>query len=169
MFLEPLGDLTPRSLHTPTETSPPDPCPAVLIDVVFKAHFSAHNSSKHLAVVGGHPLLGEWDVSRALGLEETQHVDRQGKTVWRGTITMPLDSTAEYKLIIVDGSSKVLWEGGPNRHVSVAAVTGHVSFVPDSYDVDASFQEAEFGGAGAESLGHKVVTLMPFNVCTRVQ
>lgn len=70
-----------------------------------------------LAVVGSTPELGEWDVSRALRLDDSSY------PVWMISIDLPCAGTVvEYKFVILDAATGSLkkWEEGRNRRLVIA-------------------------------------------------
>lgn len=84
-------------------------------NLVLRVDCSQMEPNRHFAIVGNQEMLGNWDVTKKVRLDES------GFPVWK----IALDATKikfplEYKYLIVDtASDEVLaWGGGPNRLVN---------------------------------------------------
>lgn len=64
---------------------------------------------QNVFVAGSIPALGDWDPSAAVPLSSA------GYPVWSATVSLPANTSFEYKYIVKDGSGNVTWESGANR------------------------------------------------------
>jgi alpha-amylase len=63
---------------------------------------------ENVFVLGNRAELGNWNTSGGLALSAATY------PVWRGTVSLPANTTVEYKYVKKNGSS-VVWESGGNR------------------------------------------------------
>ena len=70
---------------------------------------------QNVYVVGSIPALGSWNTSSAVALSAA------GYPVWSGTVTLPPNTSFEYKYIKKDPDGTVEWESGGNRTYSTGA------------------------------------------------
>ncbi|PWI18788.1 alpha-amlyase [Streptomyces sp. Act143] len=82
--------------------------------------YASTSSGTNVYVVGSVPALGSWDTSKAIRLSST------GYPVWSGEVSVPINTSFEYKYIKKDSSGNVTWESNANRAGSSA--TSAVSF-----------------------------------------
>jgi alpha-amylase len=69
---------------------------------------------ENVFVLGNRPELSNWDTSGGLALSPATY------PVWRGTVTLPANTTFEYKYVKKNGSW-VGWESGDNRVVNTGS------------------------------------------------
>jgi len=69
---------------------------------------------ENVHVVGSIPALGSWNPSSAVPLSSAAY------PVWRGTVSLPVNTPFEYKYIKRNGST-VVWENDPNRSAATTA------------------------------------------------
>ena len=84
----------------------------MLIDVPFKAYLNVEPPFSAVAVCGSHPSLGEWNATKALVLARTEHVSKDGEAVWEGTCALPLNTQAEFKLVVFEELASI--HGSPH-------------------------------------------------------
>ncbi|PWK48739.1 subtilisin family serine protease [Actinoplanes xinjiangensis] len=72
---------------------------------------------QQVSVVGNLPELGGWDPARAVALGPG------GYPVWSGTVSLPPNTTVEFKYVKRDPDGTVTWEPGANR-TTVTPPTG---------------------------------------------
>jgi alpha-amylase len=70
---------------------------------------------QNVFVVGSIPALGSWNTGNAVALSAA------GYPVWTGTVTLPANTTFEYKYIKKDPDGTVEWESGANRSYTTGA------------------------------------------------
>ncbi|MGH3656327.1 MAG: carbohydrate-binding module family 20 domain-containing protein [Micromonosporaceae bacterium] len=69
---------------------------------------------ENVYLVGNRPELGNWDPAKAVPLSSATY------PTWRGTVSLPKQTTIEYKYVKRNGS-QVIWETGGNRVQSTAS------------------------------------------------
>ncbi|MFE9447856.1 carbohydrate-binding module family 20 domain-containing protein [Streptomyces sp. NPDC006739] len=94
-------------------------------------------SGTDVYVVGSIPALGGWDTSKAVRLSSS------GYPVWSGEVSVPVDTSFQFKYVEKDGSGKVTWESNANR--SATTTTSALSLddswnVPDANATDVTFR-----------------------------
>lgn len=89
-----------------------DDSPNVQVKFCLKYRTSWGQSVK---IIGSHPMLGSWDVNKALQLQWTEG-DR-----WVATIELPAGAVYEYKYVLVDndGRNTLAWQGGSNSVLAI--------------------------------------------------
>jgi len=70
---------------------------------------------QNVYVTGSIPALGNWSTSAAIPLSSA------GYPTWSATVSLPANTSFQYKYIIKDGSGNVTWEGGNNHSASTGA------------------------------------------------
>jgi cyclomaltodextrin glucanotransferase len=88
------------------------------IDVVFTCNNGHTNSGQSVYVVGANELVGNWDPALAIKLDPTSY------PTWTGTITIPAQTSFEWKCIKRDEivpSQNLVWQGGANNALSTPA------------------------------------------------
>lgn len=73
---------------------------------------------QNVYLVGSIPQLGNWNTNSAIPLSPTNY------PVWNGTVSLPTNTSFEYKYIIKDGSGNVTWEPGNNHSASTGSSNG---------------------------------------------
>ncbi|MET8945033.1 carbohydrate-binding module family 20 domain-containing protein [Streptomyces sp. NPDC004542] len=89
-------------------------------------------------VVGSLSALGGWDTSKAVPLSSS------GYPVWSGEVSVPINTSFEYKYIKKDSSGNVTWESNANRSVSAttSAISANNSWnVANADATDVTFKE----------------------------
>lgn len=87
--------------------------------------FVAHHplpAGQRLAVVGGHPELGDWESPRPMDLGADRTLDTGGRgPCWEATVPFsePVEDLA-YRYVVL--ASEPRWEREPDRHLAVPAV-----------------------------------------------
>ncbi len=71
---------------------------------------------ENVYVVGNRPELGNWDPAGGVPLSSADY------PVWRGTVSLPLNATVEYKYVKRNGG-QVIWETGANRVLTTSGCT----------------------------------------------
>ncbi|MGC5165727.1 carbohydrate-binding module family 20 domain-containing protein [Luteimicrobium sp. DT211] len=64
---------------------------------------------QNVFVVGSTAALGSWDTSKAVALSSASY------PVWKGIVSLPAGTTAEYKYVRKNADGSVAWESGANR------------------------------------------------------
>ncbi|MEW9556072.1 carbohydrate-binding module family 20 domain-containing protein [Nonomuraea sp. NPDC050783] len=72
-------------------------------------------------LAGSLAALGGWDPARAVPLPPAAY------PVWSATVTLPANTTFEYKFIKKDGGGNVTWESGANRTHSTGSAASTVT------------------------------------------
>ncbi|MFC4069261.1 carbohydrate-binding module family 20 domain-containing protein [Actinoplanes subglobosus] len=104
-------------------SSSPTPSPSVTTSAgTVQATFNVYattSTGTDVYVVGSNSGLGSWNTANAIKLSAA------GYPIWSSTITVPGNSSFEYKYIKKDASGNVTWESNANRAVSTgsAAIT----------------------------------------------
>ncbi|MEU6554781.1 carbohydrate-binding module family 20 domain-containing protein [Streptomyces sp. NPDC046915] len=71
-------------------------------------------SGTNVYVVGSIAALGSWDTSKAVKLSSS------GYPIWSGEVSVPVNTSFEFKYIKKDGSGNVTWESNANRTATAA-------------------------------------------------
>jgi alpha-amylase len=71
--------------------------------------YASTTSGTNVYVVGSLSALGGWDTSKAVRLSSS------GYPVWSGEVSVPVNTSFEYKYIKKDASGNVTWESNANR------------------------------------------------------
>ncbi|MCX5334634.1 carbohydrate-binding module family 20 domain-containing protein [Streptomyces sp. NBC_00140] len=74
--------------------------------------YAATTSGQDVYVVGSISALGSWDTSKAVKLSSS------GYPVWSGEVSVPVNTSFEFKYIKKDSSGNVTWESNANRSAS---------------------------------------------------
>ncbi|QNP73074.1 alpha amylase C-terminal domain-containing protein [Streptomyces roseirectus] len=88
------------------------------VNVTFDA-YATTSFGTNVYVAGSLAALGSWDTSKAVALSSA------GYPVWSGTVSVPANTTFEYKYIKKDGSGTVTWESGTNRTYTTGSSSGY--------------------------------------------
>ncbi|GIF06595.1 carbohydrate-binding module family 20 domain-containing protein [Actinoplanes siamensis] len=141
-------DVNARSAtSTPPTSSSPAPPPAGTVAATFGV-YAPTTSGTSVYVVGSNAALGGWDTSKAVALSSS------GYPYWTSAVTVPSNSSFEYKYLKKDASGSVTWESNANRAVSTgtSAVT-----LSNSFNLaDASATSVTFTETAATTTGTKV-------------
>ncbi|MFJ3301914.1 carbohydrate-binding module family 20 domain-containing protein [Streptomyces sp. NPDC086549] len=100
--------------------------------------YASTTSGTNVYVVGSIPALGGWDTSKAIQLSSS------GYPVWSGEVSVPINTSFEFKFIKKDSSGNVTWESNANRTASAAstAITVNSSWnVATANATDVTFNE----------------------------
>ncbi|NNN33456.1 alpha-amylase [Streptomyces sp. S3(2020)] len=100
------GEFTPC-----TTCEDDDDDPTSTVTATFNEYAST-TSGQDVYVVGSISALGGWDTSKAVKLSST------GYPVWSGAVSVPVNTSFEYKFIKRDSSGNVTWESNANRSAS---------------------------------------------------
>ncbi|MBB5869583.1 alpha-amylase [Allocatelliglobosispora scoriae] len=98
--------------ETWNNTTQPSPSPTGGACTSVAATFAENATTvlgQNVYVVGSIPQLGTWAPGSAILLSSATY------PVWTGTVTLPPNTTFQYKYIKKDGSGNVIWESDPNR------------------------------------------------------
>ncbi|NWY04166.1 STBD1 protein, partial [Nothoprocta ornata] len=82
------------------------------IHVTFRVHYITHSDAQLIGVTGDHECLGQWHSYVPL-----KH-DKDG--FWSESITLPVDTTVEWKFILVENGKVKRWEECSNRTLVTA-------------------------------------------------
>ncbi|WP_416978702.1 carbohydrate-binding module family 20 domain-containing protein [Streptomyces sp. T028] len=88
--------------------------------------YAATASGTNVYVVGSIAALGSWDTSQAIQLSST------GYPIWSGEVSVPINTSFEFKYIKKDSSGNVTWESNANR---TATTTTSAITVDSSWNV----------------------------------
>jgi alpha-amylase len=77
------------------------------------------NPGQNIFVIGDIAALGGWATGSAKPLTWVSGVGTRGN--WSGTVSLPPNTSAQYKYIKKDGGGNVVWESGTNRTLSTGA------------------------------------------------
>nr|AID53183.1 a-amylase [Microbulbifer thermotolerans] len=80
--------------------------------VIFKVNATT-SWGENIYIVGDIPELGSWDTSKAVGPFHTPNYPE-----WFLPVSVPKNTTIQYKFIKKDSSGNVTWEGGNNRSIT---------------------------------------------------
>ena len=76
---------------------------------------------QNIYVVGSVAALGSWSPANAKPMSVVPGTGSGTSNLWRTTLDLAANSSAEYKYIKKDGSGNVVWESGANRLLSTGA------------------------------------------------
>ncbi|GGM71971.1 carbohydrate-binding module family 20 domain-containing protein [Dactylosporangium sucinum] len=76
---------------------------------------------QNVFVVGSVPALGSWNTANAIALSSANY------PVWSGTVTLPANTTVEYKFIKKNSDGSVTWESGANRTLATGTANQTVN------------------------------------------
>ncbi|NXE22745.1 STBD1 protein, partial [Ardeotis kori] len=77
------------------------------IHVTFRVHYFTHSDAQLIGVTGDHECLGQWHSYVPL------RYDKDG--FWSESISLPVDTTVEWKFILVENGKVRRWEECGNR------------------------------------------------------
>ena len=78
--------------------------------VIVEAIVSTHHPSMKPAIVGEAPVMGAWNVRKAIAMQPCE------ESLWKASLSVPADQIpTQYKLIIAGKRGDVQWETGENR------------------------------------------------------
>ncbi|MEU1402470.1 carbohydrate-binding module family 20 domain-containing protein [Streptomyces sp. NPDC005728] len=110
--------------------------------------YASTTSGTDVYVVGSIAALGGWDTSKAIKLSSS------GYPIWSGAVSVPVNTSFEYKYLKKDGSGNVTWESNANR--SATTTTSAVS-LNNSWNVaNASATDVTFNETATTDLGTNV-------------
>jgi alpha-amylase len=104
-----------------------NPMDAVAIDIASKVTQSSStvavtfdvnattNFGQNVFVVGSIPALGNWNTGSAIALSSATY------PVWSGTVTIPANTTFQYKYIKKNPDGSITWESDPNQSYTTGA------------------------------------------------
>ncbi|MEP7019907.1 MAG: CBM20 domain-containing protein, partial [Pseudonocardiales bacterium] len=78
----------------------------------FAMSFNEHATTffgQNVYVVGSIPALGSWNTANAVALSSARY------PVWSATLSLPPNTTFQYKYIKKNPDGSVAWESDPNR------------------------------------------------------
>ncbi|MEU3618533.1 carbohydrate-binding module family 20 domain-containing protein [Streptomyces sp. NPDC006872] len=121
--------------------------PASTVTATFN-EYAATSSGTSVHVVGSIAALGGWDTSKAVQLSST------GYPIWSGQVSLPINTSFEFKYIKKDSSGNVTWESNANR---AAATTTSALALNNSWNVaNASATDVTFNVNATTTLGTNV-------------
>lgn len=83
-------------------------CPLTQNVIVnFRVHYITHTDSQLIAVTGSHEILGKWKNYIPLKVDKY--------SFWSGKVSLPIDTTVEWKFVMVDSGKFRHWEECSNR------------------------------------------------------
>jgi alpha-amylase len=100
--------------------------------------YASTTSGTNVYVVGSIPALGSWDTSKAIKLSSS------GYPVWSGEVSVPANTSFQFKYLKKDASGNVTWESNPNRSATTAGSAVSLSNswnVADTNATDITFNE----------------------------
>ncbi|MFJ8532737.1 carbohydrate-binding module family 20 domain-containing protein [Streptomyces sp. NPDC093591] len=110
--------------------------------------YAATTSGQDVHVVGSLAALGSWDTSKAVKLSSS------GYPVWSGAVSLPVNTSFEFKFIKKDSSGNVTWESNANR---TAATTTSALAVNSAWNVaTANATDVTFNVNATTTLGTNV-------------
>ncbi|MEU5885296.1 carbohydrate-binding module family 20 domain-containing protein [Streptomyces sp. NPDC047461] len=110
--------------------------------------YAATTSGQDVYVVGSIAALGSWDTSKAVKLSSS------GYPVWSGAVSVPVNTSFEFKYVKKDGSGNVTWESNANR---AAATTTSAIALNNSWNVpSAGATDVTFHVTATTDLGTNV-------------
>lgn len=85
------------------------------VSVRFKVNNATTDYGVNLYIVGNVPELGSWDTTKAIGpfFNDTPTIGVY--PTWFYDISVPANTSIEYKFIKIDGAGNVVWESGMNH------------------------------------------------------
>ncbi|MFF3905133.1 carbohydrate-binding module family 20 domain-containing protein [Streptomyces sp. NPDC001848] len=100
--------------------------------------YASTTSGTNVYVVGSIAALGSWDTSKAIKLSSS------GYPVWSGEVSVPTNTSFQFKYLKKDSSGNVTWESNANR--SAATTTSAVALdnswnLADANATDITFNE----------------------------
>ncbi|MCF1594169.1 carbohydrate-binding module family 20 domain-containing protein [Streptomyces muensis] len=104
---------------TPCDTSCEEPDDGTsTVTATFNA-YAPTTTGQDVYVVGSIAALGGWDTAKAVKLSSA------GYPVWSGAVSVPVNTSFEYKYVKKDASGNVTWESSANRSATTttSAVT----------------------------------------------
>ncbi|MFI9833964.1 carbohydrate-binding module family 20 domain-containing protein [Streptomyces sp. NPDC051913] len=117
------GEFTPCT--TSCDDSGDDDDSTSTVTATFN-EYAATTSGQNVYVVGSISALGSWDTSKAIQLSST------GYPIWSGAVSVPINTSFEFKFIKKDSSGNVTWESNANR---TAATTTSALSINSSWNV----------------------------------
>jgi alpha-amylase len=105
------------AIHVGARLDGPAPPPAT-VTITFNAVADTQFGT-NIHVAGSIPALATWNPGSAPPLSRISGVGTRGN--WRTTLTLPANTTVEYKYIKKDGGGNVTWETGANRTLTTGA------------------------------------------------
>lgn len=84
------------------------------VAVTFKVH-APTQWGQDVYLVGDRPLLGHWDKSAGIKMQPTAY------PVWSVTVSLPANTSFQYKFVKRGGPSEDLWDGNANRNYTTPA------------------------------------------------
>jgi glycosidase len=96
-------------------------------------HVQAYTSpGQNVYIVGSIPELGSWEPAKALDAFHNPDPSQYWK--WFLPVSVPKDTTFEYKYILKDDAGNVVWESGTNRSVtSASSATGVIDLAEEVF------------------------------------
>ena len=100
-------------------TEPPMPTPAPTVSITFNEYATTTFGTK-VYITGNVAGLGNWKPATARELSSASY------PFWSITLTLPANTTIDYKYIKKDSSGNVTWENGANREIPTGT-TGYAT------------------------------------------
>jgi alpha-amylase len=110
--------------------------------------YASTPSGTNVYVVGSIAALGGWDTSKAVELSSS------GYPVWSGEVSVPVNTSFEFKYIKKDASGNVTWESNANR--SAATTTSALSLNNSWNLANADATDVTFHETATTDLGTNV-------------
>ncbi|WP_030618896.1 carbohydrate-binding module family 20 domain-containing protein [Streptomyces fulvoviolaceus] len=110
--------------------------------------YAATTSGQDVYVVGSISALGSWDTSKAVKLSST------GYPIWSSEVSIPINTSFEFKYIKKDSSGNVTWESNANR--SASTTTSAVSYNNTWNVASANSTDVTFNVTATTDLGTNV-------------
>ncbi|MER5192856.1 carbohydrate-binding module family 20 domain-containing protein [Streptomyces sp. NPDC002755] len=133
---------------TPCTTCEPDDGGSTsTVSATFNAYAST-TSGTSVHVVGSIAALGGWDTSKAVQLSSA------GYPIWSGAVSVPINTSFEYKYIKKDSAGNVTWESNANR--AATSATSALTLDNSWNLANASATDATFNVTATTSLGTDV-------------
>ncbi|MGP9022742.1 carbohydrate-binding module family 20 domain-containing protein [Streptomyces sp. BR1] len=107
----PAGDAVALYTTTPPTTPPPTNSSVTVTFDENKTTVWGQN----IFVVGSIPALGNWDPNSGIPLSSATY------PIWSAAVTLPANTSFEYKYVMKDGAGNVTWESGANRTYTTGA------------------------------------------------
>ncbi|WP_369168842.1 carbohydrate-binding module family 20 domain-containing protein [Streptomyces sp. R28] len=104
---------------TPCGTSCEEPDDGTSTVTATFSEYAPTTTGQDVYVVGSIAALGGWDTSKAVKLSSA------GYPIWSGQVSVPINTSFEFKYLKKDSSGKVTWESSANR--SAATTTSAIS------------------------------------------
>ncbi|MEU5315554.1 carbohydrate-binding module family 20 domain-containing protein [Streptomyces sp. NPDC021056] len=132
---------------TPCTTCEDDDDETSTVTATFN-EYAATTSGQDVYVVGSIAALGSWDTSKAVKLSSS------GYPVWSGAVSVPVNTSFEFKYVKKDSSGNVTWESNANR---AAAPTTSAIALNNSWNVpSAGATDVTFNVTATTDLGTNV-------------